>query len=272
MPAIVNIIDIDDPRIEPYRNIQERDLVGRQSRFIAEGAVVVEHLCSPQSYFKLESLLLEARRVESLRSAIDQLSSGVPVYVLDQKHLDAVAGFHLHRGILGIGLRGSARSAEALLEGSNLVVCLEGIANHDNMGGIFRNAAAFGAGAVLYDDTCCDPLYRKAIRVSVGGSLVVPFVNAGSTDEMINLLDEFQFVAVALTPQHDAQDLFTLARELAGRRVALLLGSEEPGLSVRALSRARPARIAMAPGFDSLNVAVASGIALHAVCGLTPLT
>jgi tRNA G18 (ribose-2'-O)-methylase SpoU len=265
MPTIVNIADIADPRIEAYRNIQERDLVGRQARFIAEGAVVVEHLCSPKSLFKLESVLLEARRLEGMRPALERLSSDVPVYILDQRHLDAVAGFHLHRGILGIGLRGEPRDAGALLAQTDLAVCVEGIANHDNIGGIFRNAAAFGAGAVLYDETSCDPLYRKAIRVSVGASLLVPFANAGTTQVMLDALERHDFATLALTPHAAAEDLEVVATSLREKRVALLLGSEEPGLSALALRRARPVRIAMQSGFDSLNVAVASGIALHRV-------
>ena len=213
MPTIVNIVDLDDPRIEPYRNVQERDLVGRQARFVAEGAVVVEQLCRAGGHFKLESLLLESRRVAPLRACIDGLSSDVPVYVLDQKHLDAIAGFHLHRGILGIGLRGTARDAAALLREASLVVCLERIANHDNMGGIFRNAAAFGADALLYDEGSCDPLYRKAIRVSVGASLSVPFANAGTTESMLNLLDEHGFITIALTPRADAPELDAITFE-----------------------------------------------------------
>ncbi len=265
MPTIVNIADIADPRIEAYRNIQERDLVGRQARFIAEGAVVLDHLCSPRSRFKLESVLLESRRLDAMRPSLEQLSSDVPVYILDQRHLDAVAGFHLHRGILGIGLRGEPRDANVLLGNTNLAVCVEGIANHDNMGGIFRNAAAFGAGAVLYDETSCDPLYRKAIRVSVGASLLVPFANAGTTDDMLDALERHGFVTLALTPRSDAEEIEVAIASLKGKRIALLLGSEEPGLSALALDRARPVRIAMKPGFDSLNVAVACGIALHAV-------
>jgi tRNA G18 (ribose-2'-O)-methylase SpoU len=127
------------------------------------------------------------------------------------------------------------------------------------MGGIFRNAAAFGADAVLLDDTCCDPLYRKAIRVSVGAALTVPFARTGDGASLVRALAAAGFETVALSPRGE-----TALGDLAlGARAAALFGAEGPGLPAAVLDPTRPVRIAMAGGFDSLNVATTSGIVLH---------
>src|SRR5262249_2972462 len=132
-------------------------------------------------------------------------------------------------------------------------------ANHDNMGGLFRNAAAFGADAVLLDETCCDPLYRKAIRVSVGAALTTPFAFGGAAEAMVARLAAAGFELIALSPA-GAVDLAGLA---APARVAVLFGAEGPGLPAQVLAQATAVRVAMAGGFDSLNVATSSGIVLH---------
>ena len=139
------------------------------------------------------------------------------------------------------------------------MLLLSAIANHDNIGGIFHNAAAFGVKAVLLDADCCDPLYRKAIRVSVGAALLVPFARIAREDDPLALLDRHGFTALALSPSGAT----TLSKAPVARRNAVLLGAEGPGLSADLLSRATSVRIAMAPGFDSLNVATTSGIVLH---------
>jgi tRNA G18 (ribose-2'-O)-methylase SpoU len=143
--------------------------------------------------------------------------------------------------------------------GRACVLALFGVANHDNIGGIFRNAAAFGAKAVLLDGGCCDPLYRKAIRVSVGGTLTVPFARLPHGTDLLGLLAAHGFQAIGLSPA-GALSISEVGRP---RRVAVLLGAEGHGLSPDVLSRTLSVRIPMAPGFDSLNVATASGIALH---------
>ena len=176
--------------------------------------------------------------------------------------LDRIAGFPLHRGILAVGEKTDVPSAADLLDACGPVariVMLFGIGNHDNMGGIFRNAAAFGADAVILDPGCCDPLYRKAIRVSVGATLLVPTAKLAAGEDPLALLDRFGFEAVALSPAGAE----TLAALTPPRRAALLFGSEGPGLPPALLARARSVRIPMAGGFDSLNVATTSGIVLH---------
>ena len=196
----------------------------------------------------------------------DLLPDDVPVHVASQAAMDAIVGFPLHRGMLALGRRGEEPSAEALLARAGArvrVVVPFGIANHDNMGGIFRNAAAFGADAVLLDADCCDPLYRKAIRVSVGAALVVPFARLKRGEDVPALLDRYGFTALALTPSGTA-DLEDVAPPA---KAAVLLGAEGPGLPADILARTRPVRIPMASGFDSLNVATASGIVLHYLAG-----
>ena len=255
------IVDADDPRIEPYRAVRERDLVGRQGRFVAEGEVVLRVLLA-RSRLAVESLLLLDTQAGKLENLIAGLPPDVPVYTVSRAVMDAIVGFAIHRGILAVGRRGPEASADALLAGlaeRALVVGLVGIANHDNVGGIFRNAAAFGAGAVLLDSTCCDPLYRKAIRVSVGASLLVPFARAGSPEALVRLLSEAGFDIMALSPSGSS----ALNEVTPAGKTALLLGAEGAGLPQGILNTVRTVRIPMAPGFDSLNVATASGIALH---------
>lgn len=257
MPQVIRIDDADDPRLEPYREVRERDLVGRRGLFVAEGRVVLEKAVAAQAG-AIASVLVAEARLEGLADVLAGLPDETPVYAASQAAMDAVVGFPIHRGILAIGRRMERDAAELLagLPARALVVGLVGIANHDNMGGVFRNAAAFGADAVLLDPTCCDPLYRKAIRVSVGAALTVPFARS---DDPLALLARAGFETVALSPRGE-DEIGDLA---AGPRVAALFGAEGPGLPEAVLSRARRVRIAMAGGFDSLNVATTSGIVLH---------
>jgi len=258
---LIAISDPDDPRIEAYRAVRERDLVGRQHRFVAEGEVVLRVLLR-QSRFEVESLLLAESRVESLSDALPMLSPEIPIYTANRQVMDAIVGFPIHRGILAVARRPPPPPVEELLAGlpeKALVVGLIGLANHDNVGGIFRNAAAFGANAVLLDPETCDPLYRKAIRVSVGGALVVPFARAPAADALVQALQAASFEVIALSPS--GTELLSQIRPV--RRTALILGAEGPGLPPDLLARTRTVSIPMSGGFDSLNVATTSGIALH---------
>ncbi|HEY0104225.1 MAG TPA: RNA methyltransferase [Brevundimonas sp.] len=260
--AVIRIADPDDPRIAGFRNIRERDLTGRDGLFVAEGEVVLNVLLSGQSLCRPKALLLDARRVASLTDLIERAGCA-PTYAAEQGVLDAIAGFHLHRGILALGEKPRPRSVADVLaplgpEAVVVVAC--GIGNHDNMGGIFRNAAAFGAGAVLLDERCCDPFYRKAIRVSVGAVLRTPMATGLRAGDAIRALQAAGFQVLALTPAGEP-----LHASKTADRVALVLGSEGPGLPGDILARCRAVGIPMSAGFDSLNVAVASGIALHHV-------
>lgn len=237
-------------------------MAGREGAFIAEGEVVVRTLASPASRHEVGSLLLAEKRVPALQDVIDGLPEDTPVYVAAQAVMDAIVGFPIHRGVLALGRRAPPVSAADLLDRLGpraIVVGLGGVSNHDNVGGVFRNAAAFGADAVLLDGACCDPLYRKAIRVSTGSALRVPFARTASAAAMANLLVGRGFDVLALSPV-GAERLSDVRRP---ERAAVLLGAEGQGLPPALLARLRTVRIPMAGGVDSLNVATTSGIVLH---------
>jgi tRNA G18 (ribose-2'-O)-methylase SpoU len=266
----IRITDAADPRIAEFRDIRERDLVGRGGGFIAEGTVVLRMLARAHAGnggITAEKILLLENRVAGLADLLAEFAADVPVYVADAGVLDAIAGFHLHRGVLALGRRGAVPSARQLLDTCSepaLVIVACGISNHDNIGSIFRNAAAFGAQAVLLDETSCDPLYRKALRVSVGSVLSVPYARGGSALSMLETLDEKGFAVWGLSPQgqSDIRDI------PADRRIALVTGTEGEGLPADILSRFRNARIPQMPGLDSLNAATATGIALYEISRL----
>lgn len=228
---------------------------------MAEGTVVLRHLVGNER-FVLESVLVLENRLNRLADIIPRVPANVPVYIAGREVLDAIAGFPMHRGVLAIGRRKAGSSMDELLDGlseaATLVVCI-GIANHDNMGAIFRNAAAFGANAILVDRTSCDPLYRKAIRVSVGAALKVPFYVFDDAEKLMDMLARRGFQQLALTPAGET-DIRTVMR---AARTAIYLGAEGPGLPGALIERMIGTRISMAQNFDSLNVAAASAIALH---------
>ena len=260
---IVRIENPDDPRIAPYRDVRERDLVGRQGLFVAEGVVVLEKLLRSDRH-RPESVLVAAKRTTALSSLLAQVPADAPIYAAEQAVMDALVGFHIHRGVLAIGRRApdaDPASMLASLAGHATVVVLVGLANHDNVGAVFRNAAAFGAAAVLLDADCCDPLYRKAIRVSVGAALDIPFARLAPGSDFLQLLTHCDFEPVALS----TSGAEGLADWRPAPRTALILGAEGPGLPPALLARVHAVRIPMAAGFDSLNVATASGLALHHV-------
>ncbi|MEX0346186.1 MAG: TrmH family RNA methyltransferase [Rhizobiaceae bacterium] len=261
LTELVQICDPDDLRVSAYRDIRERDLVGRRGRFVAEGKVVLRALLE-SSRFEAESILISENKINGLAEVLVGVSSGTPVYVAPSAILEKIAGFALHRGILAIGKRVDAAEPEVLVSQPDqpclLVICV-GISNHDNVGSIFRNAAAFGADAVLLDETCCDPLYRKALRVSVGSVLKVPFFRGRSANELMELLADRQIETYAMSPSGGVE----LEALNPSRRSAIMFGSEGPGLPEEILNRVQSVRIAMMEGIDSLNVGATSAIALH---------
>ena len=263
---LISIADPDDPRIEPYRSVRERDLLGRDGLFVAEGEVVLRVLLGRSSRFPVESILLSEKRLDSARPLLARAPGETPVLVASQPVMDRIVGFPIHRGVLALARRGAEPTAADILRSLGpraLVVALIGLANHDNVGGVFRNAAAFGADAVLLDRTSCDPLYRKAIRVSVGGSLVVPFARGSEAEAVLETLHAHGFALLGLSPSGEER----IEDVRRSGRTALLLGAEGAGLPAAVLAATRRVRIPMAAGFDSLNVATASGIALHRLMG-----
>lgn len=265
--APVRIDDPADPRIAGLVSIKERDLTGRHGRFIAEGTVVLRMLAAAHSAgrgIEAEAILLLENRVSGVSDILTEFPADIPVYVANAVVFDAIAGFNMHRGVLALGRRDQAPGMDALIGASpakSLVLAACGISNHDNMGSMFRNAAAFGADAVLMDDTSCDPMYRKAIRVSVGSVLTVPFAREGSVAALVSKLQAEGFSIWGLSPRGQT-DLHDIA---PSPRTALLVGTEGEGLPQHILSSIRTARIRQRPGLDSLNVATATGIALHQV-------
>ncbi|MFC7379660.1 TrmH family RNA methyltransferase [Brevundimonas sp. GCM10030266] len=252
----------DDPRIAGFRDIRERDLTGRQGLFVAEGEVVLRVLTSAHALCRPRAVLLAENRVEGLADALQGLPEDVPVYVAGQGVLDAIAGFPLHRGILALGEKPPVPALPDAIDAMGddaLIVLACGIGNHDNMGGIFRNAAAFGAEAVLLDARCCDPFYRKAIRVSVGAVLRTPMVTGLELVATVDALKASGFRVLAMTPSAT----MTLDQAPVGGRTAIVLGPEGPGLDSQIIARCEPVGIRMSGGFDSLNVAVAGAVALH---------
>ncbi|MFD2236101.1 TrmH family RNA methyltransferase [Aureimonas populi] len=258
--ALTPIDDPADSRIEVFRDIRERDLVGRGG-FIAEGAVVLDQLLA-SSFFQPTALLVLRNRLAGLMPRLAGLRPGVPVYVAERAVFDAVAGFPVHRGVMAHAVRRPEKrplSLPAMTARGALFTVAAGISNHDNMGAIFRNAAAFGVDAVILDETSCDPLYRKAIRVSVGSVLRVPFIRLGAVEQIVEELEGLGVECLALAPGASVP----LQRWRPAPSSALFLGAEGEGLPPAVWTRMKALRIEMAPGLDSLNVAHCAAIALH---------
>jgi len=264
---IIAIDDLDDPRVAEYRNIPDPELLRSHGVFIAEGRRVVRQLLAP-GRFETRSVLVSPAALEGLHDALGT-QGPLPVYVMAVERLTTLVGFNLHRGCLAIGVRPkAARVASWWQEAarSRLVVAVERVGNADNMGAVFRNALAFGAGGVLLSPGCCDPLYRKSIRVSMGAALQLPYAIDDEWPGGLRAMQASGARVLALTPRPPARDLDDALAVIApGATVALLLGHEGDGLSEGAMDVAdERVRIAIRPGVDSLNVATAAAIALHA--------
>ncbi|MCA9586239.1 MAG: RNA methyltransferase [Myxococcales bacterium] len=261
MTRVERVSDLSAPGVAPYAGLRDRDLRGRGDVFVAEGEVVLRVLAS-RSRFRIRSLLLSEKRLAALEDVLASLPDDVIAYVAPQSVMDAIVGFSIHRGVLALAERGPARDARELLAaippGPALVVALAGVTNHDNVGGIFRNAAAFGVRAVIVDQETCDPLYRKSVRVSVGGALVVPFARAKDAHEIVEISKASGFEPLALSPRGREE-----LGAVSAPRAVLVLGAEGPGLAEDVLAQTRTVRVDMSGELDSLNVAVTSGIALY---------
>jgi tRNA G18 (ribose-2'-O)-methylase SpoU len=266
--SIVEVHNANDARLSDYRTLSDPDGLRARGLFIAEGRLVVHRLLTA-SPLVTRSVLVTATALATLQEAID-LRRDVTVYVVAQDALNDIAGFNIHRGCLALGERPRDVTASGWLAGlppRSRVIALEGVTNADNVGGIFRCAAAFGAAGIVLSRGCVDPLYRKAIRTSMGAALHVPFAIDDRWPSSLDALRAAGFTLAALTPASGAIELQHAASGIrAMERVALLLGAEFEGLSAAALERAAVLlRIPIDPAVDSLNVAVAAGIALHAL-------
>ena len=265
--AIIRINSEDDHRLSEFRNVPDPELLTRLGLFVAEGRLVVTRLLA--SGLTTRAVLVTEAALASLHDLL--VDRSVPVYVVPQATMNAVAGFNFHRGCLAIGVRPLARDWREIVSGSSRLAILERISNVDNVGSIFRNAAAFGVNGVLLGSDCADPLYRKAIRTSMAASLTTPYALAPWPDALRELADQ-GWATIAMTPGADAPLLRDVAATLIGRRVALVLGHEGEGLTETAMAACtHRARIAMANGVDSVNVAAAAAIAFY-VMAPDPIT
>jgi len=257
------IQDASDPRVAAFRDVPDGERLRSQGLFVAEGRLIVARILEDERY-RVRAVLMNDASYRELATAFDRLSGDKPIFVADRRIIQDLTGHDLHRGCLALVERPLAAAAADVLASAETVVILEGLSNADNVGGVFRNAAAFGA-SVLLSPACCDPLYRKAIRTSMGAALRVPFARL---DEWPSALAEVRaagFTMAALTPREPAETLALFARRPRAGRLAWLVGTEGAGLSdaVEAAADHR-VRIPINRAVDSLNVAVAVGIALHA--------
>jgi tRNA G18 (ribose-2'-O)-methylase SpoU len=259
---IVRLPSLDDPRLAGYRELAEPELMRERGLFVAEGRLVVERVI--RQGFKVQSLLLNAAALAALEPLVGALGYDAPVYVAGAEEFQRLTGHDFHRGCLALVERPKPRSLLEIAATARTLVVLEGVTNPDNVGGVFRNAAAFGVDAVLLSPTTCDPLYRKAIRTSMAQTLRVPFARVERWPRPLVELCEHGFALVALTPREPSRDIDVFARGKRPERMALLVGTEGAGLSdeLEALAAER-VRIPIRRDVDSLNLAVAVGIALH---------
>jgi tRNA G18 (ribose-2'-O)-methylase SpoU len=257
--------DPADPRVASFREARDGELRRREGLFLAEGRLLVRRLLET-SRFPVRALLLTPPALDDLHDLLAEDDS-TPVHVASAETIRAIVGFKFHRGCLALGVRGESLAPGALIEpgGPRTLLALEGLVDPDNVGAVFRNAAAFGAAGVLLSGDCADPLYRKTIRVSMGATLSLPFARVSDWPTALAALRHAGYRLVALCPRADAEDIVEVAtRAPRGPRLALLLGAEGAGLSETSRAAADIAvRIPMAAGVDSLNVAAACGIALH---------
>jgi tRNA G18 (ribose-2'-O)-methylase SpoU len=259
---VVPIIDPFDVKLDTYRQLTDAQLLRERGLFLAEGRLVVERVLRDGRY-EVESLLLNAAAVAALRPLLESLRESTPVYECPTAAFETITGFNIHRGCLAMVRRPPVATWQDLAAAAKLLVVLEGVTNADNVGGVFRNAAAFGADAVLLSPTSVDPLYRKAIRTSMGAVLGVPFARIEPWPNGLGQLRASGFTVVGLSPRHAAISLDAWREVIVGRQLALIVGSEGAGLTTAAINEIdRLVRIPINAAMDSLNLVVATGIAL----------
>lgn len=270
---------LDDARLDDFRNVRDPELRRERGLFVIEGRKNVEALVV-HGRFDVKAVLVSPAAFDALAHVWSRLAPGAEIHVAPPALLDAVVGFRIHRGCLAVAHRRDALAIDDVLSplraqaaaAPRLVVALEDLTDIDNVGSAFRNALALGASAIVLSPRCCDPLYRKAVRVSMGAVLRLPYARAERWPEGLDPFRDAGFEIVALDPAPDAGDLAALAspggRGAVGRPAGrvLVLGSEGDGLSdaLRCYADAR-VRIPMAAGVDSLNVATAAAIAMYAL-------
>jgi tRNA G18 (ribose-2'-O)-methylase SpoU len=263
--AVERVHHADDPRVAGYRAVRDGDLLRTLGMFVAEGRHIARRIIEDDRY-RVQSLFVNDAALNGLESVLGRLDPDVPVFAGAPDVLAAVSGYEVHRGCLALVHRPPPLAMDVLAKSVTTLLVLEGVSNPDNVGGIFRNAAAFGAGGVVLSPTCCDPLYRKAIRTSMGAALRVPFARVDREDwpGVLMRLKDAGFTTVALTPREPSETLELFAARPRAGRTALIVGTEGAGLTEDVEEAADfRVRIPISGEVDSLNVAVAVAIALR---------
>lgn len=266
---MIPVSSLDDPRVAGYRSVADPAQLLADGLVVVEGRLVVPRLLERSAEAgrwagAAESVLLSPAAFDQMRAVVER-HPDVPVYVVPQAVMNGLVGFNMHRGCLALARRPRVPelSREAAT-GARRILVLEGVNNPDNIGGIFRSAAAFGADLVVLGPACADPLYRKSVRTSMGATLDVPYVTAGEWPMALDLLAGCGIRVLALTTDAGACPLPRVVP--GGSSLAILAGAEGPGLSEAALARAATrVVIPMTGRVDSLNVATAVSIALYHV-------
>jgi len=262
MAELIAVSDPADARLADYRDLRDvelrKHLEAEHGLFLAEGEKVVRR--AVEAGFAARSFLMAPRWLDGLADVLDRTDA--PCYVVSEELAEEVTGFHVHRGALASLERAPLPRVADVLADARTVVVLEDVVDHTNVGAIFRSAAALGVDAIVLSPRCADPLYRRSIKVAMGAVFSVPYARMEGWYDGLAELSDAGFTTVALTPAEDAVEIEDAVRGLD--KVALLMGSEGPGLSRRWMeTAARRAVIPMAAGIDSLNVAAATAVACY---------
>ena len=250
----------DDPRLDPYRHVADPAWIRDRHLFVAEGRLVVERLLA-LNRFDVHSILLSRAAHASLGEAVSRAAAPVLVCA-DASHLATITGYNFHRGCLALVTRPPSLTPAELFS-CRRILALESVGNPDNVGGLFRTAAALGVDGVLLDPRSADPFYRKAIRTSMGAVLRIPFARAEEWRATLAAFRDRGFKVIALTPSAAAVDLSEVPPLAPDDPVMVMVGAEGPGLDPASLEEADVrVRISIDDAVDSLNVVVAAGIAL----------
>ena len=274
MPLIQEIRDLNAPELAPFARLTEAQLRSSTETahglFIAESPKVITSAldagCTPLAF------LMERRQIDGPAAPVLARCPDVPVYTGDRDLLATLTGYTLTRGVLCVMARPAPRKAEEICKDAKRVAVLENIVDSTNVGAVFRSAAAMGVDAVLLSPSCCDPLCRRAVRVSMGTVFVVPWARLGEhkedwPEEGLTRLEGMGFATAALALNENSLRIDD-PRLAAEPRLAMVLGTEGDGLAPDTIARCRyTVRIPMRPGVDSLNVAAAGAVAFWQLCG-----
>ncbi|MFI5510207.1 TrmH family RNA methyltransferase [Mycobacterium sp. NPDC051804] len=264
MTEVLDVSDPADPRLDDFRDLnsvdRRPDLPTGKGLVIAEGVLVVQRMLI--SRFTPRALMGTDRRLAELAGDLDGVAA--PYYRVAPDVMADVVGFHLNRGVLASASRPRELTVPQVIETARTIAVLEGVNDHENLGSIFRNAAGLDVDAIVFGSGCADPLYRRAVRVSMGHALLVPYAWAADWPGDLEMLRDSRFRLLAMTPDPAARTLADAMTDVADQRLAVLVGAEGPGLSERVMRASdMRVRIAMSRGTDSLNVATAAALAFY---------